>query len=104
MTHHPHVHMIVPGGGLSKDGARWIACRKSFFLPVRALSKLFRRLMLEKLAAAHANGKLNFFHRHAHLADAQAFRRFLRPCRRRKWFVYAKRPARNGDQHAQHYK
>jgi hypothetical protein len=92
MTHHPHVHMIVPGGGLSKDGARWVACRKGFFLPVRALSKLFRRLMLEKLAAAHANGKLNFFHRHAHLADAQAFRRFLRPCRRRKWFVYAKRP------------
>jgi len=92
MTHHPHVHMIVPGGGLSKDGARWVACRKGFFLPVRALSKLFRRLMLEKLTAAHASGKLNFFGRHAHLADAQAFRRFLRPCRRRKWFVYAKRP------------
>jgi hypothetical protein len=83
--------MIVPGGGLSKDGARWIACRKGFFLPVRALSKLFRRLMLEKLAAAHASGKLNFFRRHAHLAEAQAFRRFLRPCSRRKWFVYAKR-------------
>jgi hypothetical protein len=60
MTHHPHVHMIVPGGGLSKDGERWIACRKGFFLPVRALSNLFRRLMLEKLTAAHASGKLNF--------------------------------------------
>jgi hypothetical protein len=92
MTHHPHVHMIVPGGGLSKDGARWIACRKGFFLPVRALSKLFRRLMLEKLTAAHANGKLNFFGRNTHLANAQAFKRFLAPCRRRKWFVYAKRP------------
>ena len=92
MTHHPHVHMIVPGGGLSKDGARWVACRKGFFLPVRALSKLFRRLMLQKLADAHASGKLNFFRRHAHLAEAQAFRRFLRPCSRRKWFVYAKRP------------
>ena len=92
MTHHPHVHMIVPGGGLSKDGARWIACRKGFFLPVRALSKLFRRLMLEKLAAAHASGRLNFYGTHAHLADAAAFKRFIRPVRRRKWFVYAKRP------------
>ncbi len=92
MTHHPHVHMIVPGGGLSKDGERWIACRKGFFLPVRALSKLFRRLMLEKLAAAHASGKIKVYGAHTHLADAQAFKRFLRPCRRRKWFVYAKRP------------
>lgn len=92
MTHHPHVHMVVPGGGLSQDGERWIACRKGFFLPVRALSKLFRRLMLERLAAAHASGDLNFFGDHAHLADTSAFKRFLRPCRRRKWFVYAKRP------------
>lgn len=92
MTHHPHVHMIVPGGGLSQDGKRWIACRNGFFLPVRALSKLFRRLMLERLAAAHASGTLNFFGDHAHLADARAFKHFLRPCRRRKWFVYAKRP------------
>ena len=92
MTHHPHVHMIVPGGGLSSDGAKWIACRKGFFLPVRALSKLFRRLMLEKLAAAHAAGDLNFFGDHAHLIEARAFKRFLRPVRRRKWFVYAKRP------------
>ena len=92
MTHHPHGHMIVPGGGLSKDGERWIACRKGFLLPVRALSKLFRRLMLEKLTAAHASGKLNFYGAHVHLADGQAFKRLLRPCRRRKWFVYAKRP------------
>jgi hypothetical protein len=92
MTHHPHVHMIVPGGGLSQDGERWIACRRGFFLPVRALSKLFRRLMLERLVAAHAEGDLNFFGDHAHLADARAFKCFLRPCRRRKWFVYAKRP------------
>ena len=92
MTHHPHVHMIVPGGGLSKDGERWIACRKGFFMPVRALSKLFRRLMLEKLTAAHASGELNFYGAHTHLAGAQAFKRFLRPCRRRKWFVYTKRP------------
>jgi len=92
MTHHPHVHMIVPGGGLSQDSERWIACRRGFLLPVRALSKLFRRLMLEKLAAAHAAGQLNFYGTYAHLADAKAFKRFLRPVRRRKWFVYAKRP------------
>jgi len=92
MTHHPHVHMIVPGGGLSTDGERWIACRQGFLLPVRVLSKLFRRLMLEKLIAAHAAGKLNFYGAHAHLADADAFKKFLRPARRSKWFVYAKRP------------
>jgi len=92
MTHHPHVHMIVPGGGLSSDGEKWIACRKGFFLPVRALSKLFRRLMLEKLMAAHAAGQLNFYGLHAHRKELRAFKRFLAPARRRKWFVYAKRP------------
>lgn len=92
MTHHPHVHMIVPGGGLSADGKSWIACRKGFFVPVKALSKLFRRLMVDKLIAAHAAGQLNFHGRLAHLSDARAFKRFLRPVRRRKWFVYAKRP------------
>src|SRR6266540_6075172 len=61
MTHHPHVHMIVPGGGLSLDGSRWVSCRPGFFLPVRVLSRLFRRLFLEKLMAAHAAGRLNFF-------------------------------------------
>jgi hypothetical protein len=92
MTHHPHVHMIVPGGGLSPDGAAWIAAKPSFFLPVRVLSKLFRRLMLENLGAARAAGKLAFFGAHAHLAGAQAFAAFLAPLRKTKWFVYAKRP------------
>ena len=92
MTHHPHVHMIVPGGGLSMDGSRWVSCKPSFFLPVRVLSKLFRRLMLEQLAAAHAAGKLTFFGAHAHLADAKAFAALLAPLRKKRWFVYAKRP------------
>ncbi|HEU4924297.1 MAG TPA: transposase, partial [Burkholderiales bacterium] len=92
MTHHPHLHMIVPGGGLSADGSKWVAGKASFFLPVRVLSKLFRRLMLEKLAAAHAAGKPQFFGEHAHLAAAAAFAAFLAPLRTRRWFVYAKRP------------
>ena len=92
MTHHPHVHVIVPGGGLSMDGSRWVAGKPSFFLPVRVLSKLFRRLMLEQLAAAHAAGKFTFFGAHAHLADAKAFAALLTPLRKTKWFVYAKRP------------
>lgn len=92
MMHHPHVHMIVPGGGLSEEGDRWIACRKGFFLPVRVLAKLFRRLMLEKIMAAHNTGKLSFHGSLAHLANARALKRFLRPARRRKWYVYAKRP------------
>jgi hypothetical protein len=92
MTHHPHVHMIVPGGGLSLDGERWIGCKPNFFLPVRVLSKLFRRLMLERLAAAHEAGKLAFFGDHAHLVDPKAFARFLKPLKKTKWFVYSKRP------------
>ena len=92
MTHHPHVHMIVPGGGLSADGERWIAARPNFFLPVLVLSKLFRRLMLEMLVAAHRAGKLVFFGAHAHLANGRAFAAFLVPLRRTKWFLYAKRP------------
>src|SRR4029450_13374237 len=92
MTHHPHVHMIVPGGGISLDGKRWIACRPGFFLPVRVLSKLFRRLMIEKLTAAHAAGKLAFFGAQVHLADARAFSAFLAPLRQTKWFVYSKAP------------
>jgi Putative transposase len=92
MTHHPHVHMIAPGGGISPDGARWIACRRGFFLPVLVLSALFRRLMLEKLGAAHKAGKLRFFGEHAHLADADAFAAFMAPLRRTDWFVYSKRP------------
>jgi hypothetical protein len=92
MTHHPHVHMIVPGGGLSPDGQRWIAAKPNFFLPVLVLSRLFRRLMLEKLAAAHKAGKLAFFGEHAHLADDKAFAAFLAPLKKTRWFVYSKRP------------
>jgi Putative transposase/Transposase zinc-binding domain len=92
MTHHPHVHMIVPGGGIALDGARWVRCRPGFLLPVRVLSKLFRRLMLAKLAAAHAAGELRFFGAHAPLADAAAFAAFLAPLRTTRWFVYSKRP------------
>jgi Putative transposase/Transposase zinc-binding domain len=92
MTHHPHVHMIVPGGGLSMDGSRWIAAEPRFFLPVRVLSKLFRRLMLEKLLAAHAAGNLQFFGAHAHLVDTKRFAALLVPLRKQRWFVYAKRP------------
>ena len=92
MTHHPHVHMIVPGGGLSADGKRWIAAKPNFFLPVLVLSKLFRRLMLEKLTTAHAAGKLQFFGDHVGLKDADAFAAFLAPLKTTKWFVYAKRP------------
>jgi hypothetical protein len=92
MTHHPHVHMIVPGGGLTRDGSRWIPCKPNFCLPVRVLSKLFRRLMLTTLAAAHTAGKLQFFGANAHLVDAKAFAVFLASLRKTRWFVYAKRP------------
>jgi hypothetical protein len=92
MTHHPHVHMIVPGGGLSADGSKWVASKPGFLVPVRVLSKLFRRLMLEKLAMAQATGKLRFFGEHAHLAAADAFAAFLAPLKTTRWFVYSKRP------------
>jgi hypothetical protein len=92
MTHHPHVHMIVPGGGISMDGSRWVAGKPRFFLPVRVLSKLFQRLMIEQLVAAHAAGRLQFFGTHAHLADAKLFAAFLAPLGNKRWFVYAKRP------------
>jgi hypothetical protein len=92
LTHHPHIHCVVPGGGLSLDGARWIACRPGFFLPVRVLSRLFRRLFLEQLAAAHAAGRLHFFSAHAPLADRHAFAAYLAPLRKIEWVVYAKRP------------
>ena len=92
MTHHPHVHMIVPGGGLSMDDTRWISCKSNFVLPVRVLSKLFRRLMLEKILAAHEAGRLQFLGSHAHLADASTFAAFLTPLGKKRWFVYAKRP------------
>jgi Putative transposase/Transposase zinc-binding domain len=92
MTHHPHIHMIVPGGGLVNDGSRWISCKPNFLLPVRVLPKLFRHLMLTRLAAAHAAGQLQFFGVHTHLADTKAFAAFLAPLRKKRWFVYSKRP------------
>ena len=92
MTHHPHVHMIVPGGGISLDGTRWVACRPSFFLPVRVLSRLFRRLFLAALVDAHAAGRLAFFGEIEGLLRREAFAAHLAPLRRKKWFVYAKPP------------
>jgi hypothetical protein len=92
MTHHPHVHMIVPGGGLSMDGANWIACRKNFFLSVRVLSRLYRRLILERLVKLHNAGKLQFFGDHVGLADTTTFDAFLKPLRKIDWVVYAKEP------------
>jgi len=92
LTHHPHVHMIVPGGGISLDGQRWVSCRPGFLLPVRVLSRLFRRLFLEKLVAAHQAGRLSFFGDDTHLAEARCFAAYLAPLRKTEWVVYAKRP------------
>jgi hypothetical protein len=92
MTHHPHIHMIVPGGGLSLDGARWIASRPGFLLPVRVLAKLFRRLFLAGLIALHDAGQLRFFGSNAGLNDHCAFVRHLTPLRTKRWVVYAKPP------------
>ena len=92
MTHHPHVHMIVPGGGIALDGTRWMSCRPGFFLPVRVLSRLFRRLFLGKLRAAHRAGRLTFFGDRAALAAPRAFAAFLAPLRKTEWVVYAKKP------------
>jgi hypothetical protein len=92
LTHHPHVHGIVPGGGLSQDGERWVACKPGFFLPVRVLSRLFRRRFLEELAKAHRSGQLKFFGEYADLTDAVVFTDWLAPLRKVEWVVYAKRP------------
>src|SRR5881397_216453 len=92
LTHHPHVHMIVPGGGISLDGERWISCRPGFFLPIRVLSRLFRRLVLEMLIAAHKADRLQFFNGHAALADFKTFAAYLAPLRKTEWAVCAKRP------------
>ena len=92
MTHHPHIHMIVPGGGLSSDGSRWISSRPAFLLPVRVLGKLFRRLFLTRLTALHEAGRLAFYGNLAHLADRRAFLRQLAPVRKKRWVVYAKPP------------
>ncbi|MGH8200945.1 MAG: IS91 family transposase [Steroidobacteraceae bacterium] len=92
LTHHPHVHGIVPGGGLALDADRWVPCRLGFFLPVRVLSRLFRRRLLQALAAAHSRGQLQCFGQFAPLTDAAAFAQWLAPLRKIEWVVYAKRP------------
>ena len=92
LTHHPHVHMIVPGGGIALDGERWISSRPAFLLPVRVLGKLFRRLFLTRLIALHDAGRLAFFGNLAPLADRRAFLRHLSPVRSKRWVVYAKPP------------
>ena len=92
LTHHTHVHAVVPSGGLAPDGKTWVACRPGFFLSVRVLSRLFRRRFLEELVRVHQTGKLQFFGEHAALADAKVFKAWLTPMRQCEWVVYAKRP------------
>src|SRR6266550_1012197 len=92
LTHHPHAHIIVPGGGFSPNGQHWIACRPGFFLSVRVLSRLFRRLFLERLTAAYHAGRLHFFADQTALAEPAAFKAYLAPLRQAEWVVYAKRP------------
>ena len=92
MTHHPHVHMIVPGGGIALDGSRWISSSEDYLLPVPVLSRLFCGKMLALLKAAHAQNQLQFFGRSAELADKAAFKTFLKPLYQTRWHVYAKRP------------
>jgi len=99
MTHHPHIHMIVPGGGIARDGTRWISSRPAFLLPVRVLGKLFRRLFLTGLVALHAAGRLGFYAGMAHLADRRAFLRHLAPVRKKRWVVYAKPPFSGPEAH-----
>ncbi len=92
LLHHPHLHCVVPGGGISPDGTRWIPCRPGFFLPVRVLSRLFRRLFLKYLQEAFDSGKLQFFASLEALRDPQPFARYLAEARRTEWVVYAKSP------------
>ena len=92
MTHHPHVHMIVPGGGISLDGTKWVASRKKFLLPYKVLSRLFRRRLLEKLVKAHGDGRLNFYGRHAGLADRARFDAFLKQPSKTEWYVHIREP------------
>jgi hypothetical protein len=92
LTHHPHVHGIVPGGGLCAEGTHWVPCRRGFFLSVRVLSRLFRRRFLEALDQLHRSGRLQFFGEHAALADARTFAAWLAPLQQCEWVVYAKRP------------
>jgi hypothetical protein len=92
LMHHPHVHGIVPGGGLALEADRWVPCKPGFFLPVRVLSRLFRRRFLEELQTAHRAGQVQFFGEYAELSDAVAFAQWLAPLRQCEWVVYAKRP------------
>jgi len=92
MTHHPHIHMIVPGGGLSLDGSRWVTCRPRFFLPAPVLSCLFRRLLLQKLGAAHKAGQLSFFGKHTALTEPKAFATYLAPLHKIDWYVDLRPP------------
>jgi hypothetical protein len=92
LTHHPHIHMIVPGGGIALDGTRWVSARPAFLLPVRVLGALFRRLFLTRLLALYDAGQLAFFGSMAHLAERRAFLRHLSPVRKKRWVVYAKPP------------
>jgi hypothetical protein len=92
LLHHPHLHCVVPGGGISADGTRWIGCRPGFFLPVKVLSRLFRRLFLERLEKAFLAGKLAFFSSLQPLREHAAFLRHLAPVRTNEWVVYAKPP------------
>ena len=98
LTHHPHLHCIVPGGGLSLDGQSWISSRPRYLLPVPVLASLFRRLMCERLAVLHGAGALRFFSDQTSLADHQAFQAFLKPLRAIDWVVYAKAPFAGPDQ------
>ena len=98
LLHHPHLHCVVPGGGLSADGERWVSCRPGFFLPVRVLSRLFRRLFLAQLQEAFDAGKLHFFNALESLQDPAAFARYLAPVRHAEWVVYAKPPFGGAEQ------
>ena len=98
LVHHPHLHCVVPGGGLSRDGARWVSCRPGFFLPVRVLSRLFRRLFLAAVDEAFVAGRLRFSGTLHALADRQGFATHLQPARQTEWVVYAKPPFAGPDQ------
>ena len=102
LLHHPHLHCVVPGGGLSADGERWVSCRPGFFLPVRVLSRLFRRLLLAQLQKAFDAGELRFFNALESLQDPAAFARYLAPVRHAEWVVYAKPPF-GGPEHVLEY-
>lgn len=92
LTHHPHVHCIVPGGGFSLDGKRWVACKSNYFLRVQVLSRLFRRLFLDKLMDVYKRDELEFFGKIKALKDIRAFIKYLKPCREQEWYLYSKAP------------